>query len=132
MRQTVERLLALQKLILDTDPLTPEAEAEIQRLREQVPAPVLGHFDRLVARGKKAVALVHHGVCSECHLRVSSGTLASLAYGADLHLCDHCGRYLLLPADEPVHPLADCAPPAKRPPKSTARRGRRPGQVLTA
>jgi predicted nucleic acid-binding Zn-ribbon protein len=132
MRQTVEQLLALQKLTLDTEPLTSEAEAEIRRLRDQVPAPVLGHFDRLVSRGKRAVAIVRHGVCGECHLRVSSGTLASLAYGADLHLCDHCGRYLLLPADEPIQPLADVSPPAKQSKKPSARRGRRPGQVLTA
>jgi len=92
----------LQKLQLETEPLTIEHESEILKLRQEVPAPVLAHMDRLIARGKKAVSAARHGVCSECHLRITSGTLASLAYANDIHLCDNCGRYLYLAEDEPV------------------------------
>jgi len=85
---------ALQKLALDTKPLKLEHEAEVLKWREKVPAPILGHFDRLIARGKKGVAIARNGACGECHLRLPSGTMGALAYTNEVHLCDNCGRYL--------------------------------------
>jgi NMD protein affecting ribosome stability and mRNA decay len=60
------------------------------------------------------VAIVRNGVCTECHLKVAIGALASLAHETDIQLCGNCGRYLFLPAQEPVlaaalHPLARTA-----------------------
>ncbi|MDE3067765.1 MAG: hypothetical protein KGJ60_09460 [Verrucomicrobiota bacterium] len=103
----MEKLLALQQLQLRSKALSPADEREVSKLREGVPAPVLGHFDRLIARGKKGVAHVRHGVCAECHIRASTGTLGTLAAGTDIQLCGNCGRYLYLPEDE--------APFAKKP-----------------
>ena len=116
MRQIMERLLALQKLVLDTKPLTLDHKAKVVHLREQVPAPILGHFDRLIARGKKGVAVARNGACGECHLRLPSGTIAALAYTNEVHLCDNCGRYLYLPEEEPLG-LTDSRPPIKVPAK---------------
>ncbi len=100
MRTLVENLLALQKLMLPSSPSSPERQARIDELRKLVAAPVLTHFDRLVTRGRKSVALVRHGVCTECHIRVPVGTLASLITPHDVYLCDSCSCYLLLPSDE--------------------------------
>ena len=100
MRTLVENLLALQKLMLPASPSSPERQARIAELRKLVPAPVLTHFDRLVTRGRKGVALVRHGVCTECHIRVPVGTLASLITPHDVYLCDSCSCYLLLPSEE--------------------------------
>jgi predicted nucleic acid-binding Zn-ribbon protein len=121
MRQIMQQLLALQALELDTKPLTLKHEGEILKLREKVPAAILTHFNRLIARGKKGVAIARNGVCSECHLRVTPGTLASLAYTTETHLCDNCGRYLYLPENEPLGP-ADSPTPTKVRGKSPARR----------
>lgn len=98
----VESLLAVQNIELQKRIPTPAQKAESQALRANVPAGVLEKFDRLVGRGKKAVAIVRSGVCGECHLRLSSGTLASLAYTTEIHYCDNCGRFLYLPQDEPL------------------------------
>ncbi len=100
MRTTVENLYALQQLQLQTVPATPAREAEIGKLREGIPLQILAHFDRLIAQGRKGVALVRNGVCRECHIRVPSGTAASLVQPKDLYLCENCGRYLLLPLEE--------------------------------
>lgn len=100
MRQIMDRLLVLQTLQLQARKLSSEDEGRVQELRAQVPAPVLGHFDRLLVRGKRGVAIARNGVCNECHLRITSGTLATLAYTNDVHLCDNCGRYLYLPENE--------------------------------
>ena len=102
MKAMVENLFALQQLVLKSSRVTSEQEAKIRQLRKNVPLPVLGHFDRIVKSGRKGVALVRHGVCSECHVRVSAGTAASLIRPKDLYLCESCGRYLLLdPAEAP-------------------------------
>jgi predicted nucleic acid-binding Zn-ribbon protein len=110
MRATVENLFALQQLQLQTVPASAERNAKIRKLREKIPVPVLSHFDRLMAMGRKGVALVHDGICRGCHLRVPSGTAASLARPKDLYLCDNCGAYLLVPLDE-INPPVDSTPP---------------------
>jgi predicted nucleic acid-binding Zn-ribbon protein len=102
MLKTMEHLLELQALVLQPEIHRSAAKTRIQQLRQDVPEPILSHFDRLVARGKRAIALVRNGVCNECHLGLSSGALADLAYASDVHLCDNCGRYLYLPATEPL------------------------------
>ena len=124
MRQIMEKLLALQKLQLQKKPLSLETEREILRLREKVPAPILCHFDPLLARGKKGVAIARNGVCSECHLRISSGTLASLAFTSEIHICDNCDRYLYLPEDEPLG-LIGSPPSSNAPVESPGRRTRK-------
>jgi hypothetical protein len=125
MRQVMEHLLALQSLALDTSPLTLKNEAEILKLRQEIPADILDHFDRLIARGKKGLAVARNGACSECHLRLSSGTQADLAYTDQVHVCENCGRYLFLPADPgpslAARPLPEL-PPAKSPAKRAARK----------
>jgi hypothetical protein len=111
MRTTVENLYALQQLQLPTAPASPARDAEIWKLREGIPLQILAHFDRLIAQGRKGVALVRNGVCRECHIRVPSGTAASLVQPKDLYLCENCGRYLLLPLDEIAPPEVPPAPP---------------------
>jgi len=125
MKQMIQVMLDLQKLQLQAIALSLEDEAEILKLREKVPAPILAHFDRLIARGKKGVARAVHGVCTECHLQISSGTKASLAYTDEVHICDNCGRYLYLP-DSELLPVIE-APPARKAPvkaRGTATRQR--------
>ena len=120
----MESLIKLQESELAAGSRERMAEAEVKKLRAKVPASILGHFDRLVAKGKKAVALARNGVCSECHLRISSGTLAGLASREDIHLCENCGRYLYMAEQELVkvrtygvaEPKAEAALRVKRPP----------------
>jgi predicted nucleic acid-binding Zn-ribbon protein len=87
------------------------------KLRDKVPAPVLVHYERLVLRGRKGVAIARRGVCSECHLHITGGKLVSLGHANEVQRCDNCGRYLYLPEDELVgvsNPPPAPAIPAKR------------------
>ncbi len=121
MRTTVENLYALQQLQLQTAPVSAQREAQVRLLREKIPAPILAHFERMIAQGRKGVALVRDGVCRECHIRVPSGTLASLVHPKDLYICDSCGRYLLLPLDE-IAPPAEPPPPPPVPVRKTRKK----------
>lgn len=69
-------------------------------LRARVPAPVLAHFDRLTAHGRKAVADVHHGVCGSCHLRLPQVTTFDVIHRHELRFCENCGAYLRFADDE--------------------------------
>lgn len=100
MRKIMEHLLALQKLQFNVSGRSPARQAEVERHRAEVPAPILAHFERLLARGKKGVALVRGGVCTECHLRITNGKFVELSGGNDICLCDNCGRYLYLSETE--------------------------------
>ena len=102
MRKIMEQLLVLQTFQFDLPPKSDERRAAMEKIRDRIPSPILAYYGRLILRGKKGVAIARNGVCSECHLRIPSGTLAALACANDVHLCDNCGRYLYLPEDEPL------------------------------
>lgn len=97
MRKIMDRLLALQTLQFAARGSKAASQAELEKLRAEIPPPILAHHERLVVRGKKGVALARNGVCSECHLRITGSKLVGLTAGANIQLCDNCGRYLYLP-----------------------------------
>ena len=72
MRNIMDRLLAVQKLQFTAGPKV----VGLEKLRAEIPAPILARFDRFGARGKNGVALVRNRVCSECHLRITAGKRA--------------------------------------------------------
>jgi len=112
MNAIMETLLAAQQIELQSTEMTPEQEAELERLRRKVPEPILGHYDRLIIRGKKGVALVRNGVCCECHMRLPIAEVAQLVIEDEIHLCSSCGRYLVQAPTEPVAPAPE--PPKRR------------------
>src|SRR5262245_26723885 len=73
------------------------SQAEITELRSLIPLPILGHYDRLRARGKKGVAVIRNQTCTGCHMRQPLGKVTVLMRGDDIQLCDTCGRYLYMP-----------------------------------
>lgn len=117
----MEQLLALQTLQFDLPPKTDEGRANMEKIREQIPSPILAHYERLALRGKRGVAIARNGVCGECHLRITTGTLASLADDNEAQLCDNCGRYLYLAKNESPAPKLTTSPVP-----STSRRPSRP------
>ena len=120
MNDLLTTLLNLQALDF-SDAAAPDAEAQRSELRSRIPQPILGHYDRLVARGNKGVAVVRNQVCGGCHMRLPIGTINTLMQGSDIQLCDTCGRYLYLP-EPAAAPVAEPAPAAKPAPKARKRK----------
>jgi len=100
MNELLTNLLKLQELEFNGTG-EKSAEARITELKARIPQPILAHYERLVARGKKGVALIRNQVCTGCHMRLPIGTINTLMQGQDIQLCDTCGRYLCLPDPEP-------------------------------
>jgi predicted nucleic acid-binding Zn-ribbon protein len=99
-----------------------DIETRMAELRAKIPAQILAHYDRLVARGKKGVAIVRNQVCSGCHMKLPIGTINTLMQGTDIRLCDSCGRYLYLPEPAEAQFLDNVAAskPASKPRKRKA------------
>jgi hypothetical protein len=102
MTEVMDNLLALQTLQFRVQPLSSADQSEIVALREKIPVWILTHVDRLLVRGKKGVAIVRNGVCSECHLRLCSGIIANLADTCAIQVCSNCGRFLFVTETERV------------------------------
>ena len=105
MNKIIDDLLKLQSLEFD-EQVEADTEKRVAELRTKVPAQVLGHYDRLVARGKKGVAVIRNEVCTACHMHVPRGVVLTLMRGEDIQLCENCGRYLYLPEEAEFPALA--------------------------
>jgi predicted nucleic acid-binding Zn-ribbon protein len=104
MKNLMEDLLVLQQLELQINRDSPEAKQRRSALRQKLPETLLSKFDRWLARGRKAVAVVHNGVCSECHIQLAIGVVGALAFGDEVQHCGNCGRFLYLAEDALVFP----------------------------
>jgi hypothetical protein len=120
MNELLQNLLTLQSLEFE-ETTAKNAGTTIAELRGKIPPQILGHYDRLVARGKKGVGAIRGQVCVSCHITVPVGVIATLKRGEDIQLCENCGRYLyLLPADaaEVETPPPAVAPKRTRKPRA--------------
>src|SRR5215468_5159484 len=104
MKSLTEYLVALQNLEGQPNREAPEVEPQREALRRKVPESLLIKFDRWLVRGRKAVAIVHNGVCDECHIKLAGGVVGALACGNEIQHCGNCGRFLYVPENEPVFP----------------------------
>jgi hypothetical protein len=111
MKHFVESLFKAQPLLRRGNWDGAGQQAVLRRLRGKVPPPLLAHYLRSLQSDRNGVGLVSHGVCGECHLRIPVVTVASLAENKDVHLCEHCGCYLLLSPEE-ISVIAQSANPA--------------------
>jgi hypothetical protein len=122
MNELLQSLILLQSLEFG-EIKDKHAENTVAELRGKIPAQILGHYDRLVVRGKKGVAVVRDQVCTGCHMRLPMGVIMTLMHGHDIQLCDTCGRYLYLSG--PAEAKAPEPVPSPKPAKKT-RKARRP------
>jgi len=97
----MECLWKLQSLEFD-ETAGDKTAAIIVELRLQIPAPVLSHYDRMRARGKRGMAAVYNQSFAGCHMRVTKATVIALMHGEDIQICENCGRYLYLQFPKPA------------------------------
>jgi hypothetical protein len=124
MNNVLQDLLKLQSLDFN-ESADKSAATQAEEMRAKIPQPVLGHYERLRARGKKGVAVVRNQVCTGCHMHVPIGQINALMRGEDIQLCESCGRYLYLPDAAETEFLAHleaAKPAAKAPAKPRKKR----------
>jgi predicted nucleic acid-binding Zn-ribbon protein len=126
MKELLQNLVKLQSLQLSEN-RGPNLKEVLAELRAKIPAQILGHYDRLAARGKKGVAAVHGQVCTGCHMQVPLGVVMTLRHEEDIQLCENCGRYLYLP---PAPPTAVAEPAAGPKPERKSPKPKKSLQVV--
>ena len=76
-----------------------ELETERQTLASKIDADLLDQFERLFnSKGDAAIVAVEHGVCTGCHMKVTTATAARVKAGKEIVSCEQCGRILYLGA----------------------------------
>jgi C4-type zinc ribbon domain len=103
-------------------PISGAVEREIESLRDLLPTSILGHYDRLKARGKLGLAAVARGVCGACHLAVPRGKVADLRRAPQsLNVCDNCGTFIYLADEDLMVTRASARPGGLGPPQLRAK-----------
>jgi predicted nucleic acid-binding Zn-ribbon protein len=76
-----------------------ELETDRETLAAQIDPDLLDQFERLFnSKGDAAVVAVEHGVCTGCHMKVTTATAAGVKAGKEIVSCENCGRILYLAA----------------------------------
>ena len=76
-----------------------ELETEREALASKIDPDLLDQFERLFnSKGDAAIVAVEHGVCTGCHMKVTTATAARVKAGKEIVNCEQCGRILYLGA----------------------------------
>ena len=68
---------------------------ERSELAAKIDEDSLGRFERLFkSKGDAAVVAIEHGVCTGCHMKVTTATAAQVKAGKEIVSCENCGRIL--------------------------------------
>jgi predicted nucleic acid-binding Zn-ribbon protein len=72
-----------------------ELTKESAELAGKIDEDLLGLFERLFqSKGDAAVVAIEHGVCTGCHMKVTTATAAQVRVGKEIVSCENCGRIL--------------------------------------
>jgi len=115
--ETLQNLIELHRLEEQLDRARTgktALQSQIDEVRAKLIPNILGHHDRMRARGKRSIAEVRNNVCSGCHMTVAIGILATLRRMEDIQICANCGRYLHLPVEAPPETPAPAKPARKK------------------
>jgi predicted nucleic acid-binding Zn-ribbon protein len=75
-----------------------ELEKERKGLAEKMDEDLLNRFERLFAsKGDSAIVAVEHGVCTGCHMKLTTATVKDAEAGKEIVNCEQCGRILYVP-----------------------------------
>ena len=68
---------------------------ERSELAGKIDEDLLGRFERLFkSKGDAAIVAIEHGVCTGCHMKVTTATASQVRAGKELISCENCGRIL--------------------------------------
>ena len=99
-KETISRQLTdLEAKSKALDSQQQELEKERQALAAEIDPDSLDQFERLFnSKGDAAVVAVEHGVCTGCHMKVTTATASRVKAGKEIVSCENCGRILYLGA----------------------------------
>ena len=93
---------SISRQMIDLEEKSKTLEWRLQELLEErsdlaakIDEDLLGRFERLFAsKGDAAVVAVEHGVCTGCHMKLTTATVKAAEAGKEIVSCENCGRIL--------------------------------------
>ena len=93
---------SISRQTVDLEEKSKALEARLQELEKEhaavaanIDEDLLGRFERLFAsKGDAAIVAVEHGVCTGCHMKVTTQTAMRAKGGQEIISCEQCGRIL--------------------------------------
>jgi predicted nucleic acid-binding Zn-ribbon protein len=68
---------------------------ERSELAGKIDEDLLARFERLFqSKGDAAIVAIEHGVCTGCHMKVTTATASQVKVGKEIVNCENCGRIL--------------------------------------
>ena len=93
---------SISRQMADLEEKSKALEARLQEVTKEhadvaahIDEDLLGRFERLFAsKGDAAIVAVEHGVCTGCHMKVTTQTAMRAKGGQEIVNCEQCGRIL--------------------------------------
>jgi predicted nucleic acid-binding Zn-ribbon protein len=95
---------SISRQVVDLDEKSKALEGRLQELMKEraevatkIDEDLLDRFDRLFeSKGDAAIVALEHNVCTGCHMKVTTATVAHARAGKEIVSCEQCGRILYL------------------------------------
>jgi len=72
-----------------------ELSKERAEIAGKIDEDLLGRFERLfTSKGDAAIVAIEHGVCTGCHMKLTTATVKGVEAGKEIVSCEQCGRIL--------------------------------------
>ena len=96
---------SVSRQLIDLDEKSKTLESRLQELTKEredlgtkIDEDLLDRFDRLFeSKGDAAVVALEHNVCTGCHMKVTTATVAHAKAGKEIVSCEQCGRIVYVP-----------------------------------
>ena len=93
---------SISRQLVDLEEKSKALESRLQELTKEraelaakIDEDLLDRFDRLFeSKGDAAIVAVEHGICTGCHMKVTTATAMSVKAGKEIVSCEQCGRIL--------------------------------------
>jgi predicted nucleic acid-binding Zn-ribbon protein len=93
---------SISRQVVDLDEKTKALEGRLTQLKQEraelatrIDEDLLDRFDRLFeSKGDVAIVPIEHGICTGCHMKVTTATAVHAKAGKEIVSCEQCGRIL--------------------------------------
>jgi len=93
---------SITRQLVDLEEKSKTLQSQLDELKKQrtelaskIDEDLLDRFDRLFeSKGDAAVVAVEHGICTGCHMKVTTATAMHVKAGKEIVSCEQCGRIL--------------------------------------
>ena len=93
---------SISRQLVDLEEKSKTLEARLQELTKEsaelstkIDEDLLDRFNRLFeSKGDAAIVAVEHGICTGCHMKVTTATAMAVKAGKEIVSCEQCGRIL--------------------------------------